>query len=201
MEEIVPGVFHWTAFHEGIRAQVSSYYLRDAGAVIDPLLPSDDALGWLSEHGPPQTVLLTNRHHYRHSGRIVDAFDVPVRASRPGMHEFSAEQRVEPFDFGDELPGGLIAHEVGAICPDETALHIPAHRALACADGVVQWAGNDGLSFVPDYLMDDPEHTKAALEAAYRSLLELDFELLLLAHGEPLNDGKRALARFVGDGA
>src|SRR5947209_17859549 len=119
MEEIVPGIFHWTAFHEGIRAQVSSYYVRDPGVVIDPLLPSDDVVKWLSEHGPPHTVLLTNRHHYRHTGRLVEAFDVSVHASSPGMHEFTPEQRVAPFDFGDELPGGVVAHEVGAICPDE----------------------------------------------------------------------------------
>jgi glyoxylase-like metal-dependent hydrolase (beta-lactamase superfamily II) len=88
-------------------------------------------------------------------------------------------------------------YEVDAICPDETALHIPAHRALACADGVVQW-GSPELTFVPDFLMDDPEQTKAGLRAAYRRLLELDFDTLLLAHGEPLaGDGKRALREFV----
>jgi len=46
--------------------------------------------------------------------------------------------------------------------------------------------------------MDDPEQTKAGLRAAYRRLLELDFDTLLLAHGEPLaGDGKRALREFV----
>ena len=91
-----------------------------------------------------------------------------------------------------------MAHEVGAICPDETALYIPAHRALACADGVVQWTGQDGLTFVPDQLMDHPEETKRGLREAYRGLLGLDFELLLLAHGRPQRDGRRALEAFAG---
>jgi glyoxylase-like metal-dependent hydrolase (beta-lactamase superfamily II) len=105
---------------------------------------------------------------------------------------------VTPFRDGDELPGGIIAHEVGAICPDETALHIPSHRALAVADGLVRWDGEEGLAFVPDSLMDDPRQTKQGLLDAYRTLLDLDFELLLLAHGAPLTaDAHRQLREFV----
>ncbi len=62
----------------------------------------------------------------------------------------------------------MVAYEVNAICPDETALHIPAHRALACADGVVRWRDQDELTFVPDQLVDDPEHTKTGPRNAYR---------------------------------
>ena len=48
--------------------------------------------------------------------------------------------------------------------------------------------------------MDEPERTKAGLRSAYLRLLELDFDLLLLAHGEPLTSGgHRALRAFVSD--
>jgi hypothetical protein len=199
MREIAPGLWHWTARHEQIGSQVSTYYLVGERVLLDPMLPPG-GLEWFEATGPPEHIFLTNRHHDRQSWELRDAFGCEVHCISNGINEISHRGPVTPFEFGDTLPGGIVAHEVGAICPDETALHIPAHRALACADGVVQWAGTDGLSFVPDYLMDDAEHTKAALEAAYRSLLELDFELLLLAHGEPVTDGKQALARFVGDG-
>ena len=47
--------------------------------------------------------------------------------------------------------------------------------------------------------MDDPEQTKEGLRAAYRRLLDLDFDLLLLAHGQPVVGGARdALRAFVG---
>jgi hypothetical protein len=200
MNEIAPGLFHWTAFHEGIRSEVSSYYLRDERVAIDPLLPGDEALQWLRENGPPRAVLLTNRHHYRHSARLIEAFEVSVHVSRPGMHEFSEEQRVAPFDFGDRLPGDVIAHEVGAICPDESALEIRSARALACADGVVRWGAPDApLAFVPDFLLgEDPEAVRGGLRAAYGRLLELDFDHLLLAHGLPaLGDGKQQLRAFI----
>jgi hypothetical protein len=200
MDEIAPGLFHWTAYHEGIRSEVSSYYLRDPGILIDPLLPDDDALKWLTDNGPPYAVLLTNRHHYRHSGRLVEVFGVSVHASAPGMHEFSEEQGVEPFEFGDELPGGVIAHEVGAICPDEAAFEIPSARALACADGVVRWGAPDApLAFVPDFLLgDDPDGVRAGLRESYRRLLDVDFDHLLLAHGLPVvGEGRQELRRFV----
>jgi hypothetical protein len=46
--------------------------------------------------------------------------------------------------------------------------------------------------------MDDPEQTKAGLRDAYRRLLELDFDVLLLAHGDPVvGEAKQALRDFV----
>lgn len=204
--EFIPNVFHWSSFHDGIGKEVSSYYLAGAGVIIDPRLPADgfeggtDPVEWLDAHGPPQAVLLSNRHHYRHSARLAEAFGIAVRASRLGMHEFRAAQRVEPFDFGDELPGGVVAHEVGAICPDETAFEIPSVRALVLADGVVRFDEPDApLGFVPDFLLgDEPEDVKRALKSSYERLLELDFEHLLLAHGLPLvGDGKEQLRAFL----
>jgi hypothetical protein len=59
-------------------------------------------------------------------------------------------------------------------------------------------AGEADLTFVPDQLMDEPELTKAGLRAAYERLLDLDFDMLLLAHGDPvLAGGKEALRAFV----
>ena len=46
--------------------------------------------------------------------------------------------------------------------------------------------------------MDNPEETKAALRDAYRRLLDLDFDHLLLAHGDPVvTSGKQALRTFA----
>jgi glyoxylase-like metal-dependent hydrolase (beta-lactamase superfamily II) len=199
VEEIAPGLWHWTARHDRINMDVSSYYLLPERVVIDPLIPPE-GLEWFKQREPPEHVLLTNRHHDRHAWRLSEAFNCTVHCIRNGLHELEGRGSVEAFDFGDELPGGAVAFEVDAICPDETALHFAAKRALACADGVVRGPGASGLSFVPDQLMDDPEQTKAGLRDAYRRLLDLDldFELLLLAHGEPIvAGGKEALLAFV----
>jgi hypothetical protein len=191
VEEIGPGIWHWSASHPRIGIRVHSYYLPGQRTLIDPIAPPE-GLDWFDEHGPPPSqILLTNRHHYRSSGEFVTRFGVTVRCVREGMHEFEHGEPVEPFAFGDELPGGIVAHEVGAICPDETALLVPACRALAIADGAVRPDEGASLAFVPDVLMDDPERTKESLREAYRRLGRLDFDHLLLAHGEP----------FVGNGA
>lgn len=198
MDEIAPSLWHWTARHDHIGAMVSSYYLEQARVLIDALIPPE-GLDWLAEHGPPDHVLMTNRHHDRHAWRLQDAFGCSVHCIRNGLYELEGRGRAQGFDFGDELPGGAIVYEVDAICPDETALYLPTHRALACADGVVRWRRGDQLGFVPDSLIDDPQDTKAALREAYRGLLELDFDLLLLAHGDPVvGGGKQALAKFSG---
>ena len=198
VQEIAPGLWHWTARHEHIQMDVSSYYLLGERVLIDAMVPAE-GLGWFDEHGAPEHVLLTNRHHDRHAWRLREAFGCAVHCIRNGLHELEGRGPVEAFDFGDELPGGAIAFEVDAICPDESALHIPAHGALACADGVVRSPQGE-LAFVPDQFMDDPEQTKTGLRDAYRRLLDLDFELLLLAHGDPVVGGaKEALRAFAND--
>ena len=197
MEEIASGIWHWVARHPRIKIEVSSYYLPAERVLIDPLVPSE-GLDWFAEHEPPAYVLLTNRHHYRESARFVERFGVTVHCVREGLHEFAGREPVEPFDFGDELPGGIVAHAVGAICPDETSLHIPARDALALADGAVRWEAGGPLAFVPDAFMDEPEETKEGLRESYRRLSELDFRHLLLAHGEPfVGVGREALASFA----
>jgi hypothetical protein len=196
MEEIAPGVWHWTARHPKIGIDVSSYFLVGPAVLLDPLAPRE-GLERLQELGPPREILLTNRHHYRGSDELVERFGCTVRAPRVGMHEFTRGERVEPYDFGETLAGGaVVVHEVGGICPDESALHAPAASSLAVADGVIQYGG---LAFVPDGYMDDPEDTKAALKRAYARLAdELEFDHLLTAHGEPLVGGAReALREFA----
>ncbi len=198
MQEIAPGIWHWSAEHPRIGIEVHSYYLPAERVLLDPLVPPDVA-DRLAELGPPQHALLTNRHHYRSCGELVERFGLTVRCVREGLHEFAHGEPVEPFDFGDELPGGIVAHRVGAICPDETAFHIPARRALALADGAVRFEPEGPLGFVPDRFMDEPERTKEELRAAYRRLVDgLEFDHLLLAHGAPfVGDGREALRAFA----
>jgi hypothetical protein len=201
MNEIAPGLWHWTAPRESIGMDVSSYYLEAERVLIDPMIPPD-GLEWFEVHGAPVHAILTNRHHDRDAWLLNETYGTTVHCIRNGLYEIAGRGPVEVFDFGDELPGDIAVHEVDAICPDETALYIPCHRALACADGVVRWRGGDKLEFVPDSLMDEPDRTKDELREAYRRLLELDFDLLLLAHGEPVvGDANDALRGFVDSAA
>jgi hypothetical protein len=206
MQEVLPGIFHWTAPHPRIGIEVSSYWLEGPGVLIDPLVPPEQGLDWFSQRtAAPAAILLSNRHHYRESDRFVARYGCTVHCNRAGLHEFSDGRRVEGFEIGEQLPGGAVAREVGAICPDDTALELPDSRALVLADGVVR-GGPDGenarLGFVPDSFMDDPPATRQGLLAACARLLEqLDFAHLLLAHGGPvIDDGREQLQELVDSG-
>jgi len=208
---IRPGLFHWTAAHPKIRIEVSSYWIADAKVLLDPLLP-ERGLEWLSEVGPPEHVILSNRHHWRHCSEIVSRFGCQVWCNELGLHELDGEpghERVRGFRAGCVLPGGIESHEVGLLCPDETALRFDLAEGGAClavADGVVrigEAARGDGpLAFVPDSLIgDEPaqvEAVKRGLREAYRRLCDLEWDALLFAHGLPLLDNaKEKLRAFV----
>jgi hypothetical protein len=190
MKEIAPGVWHWTALHQGIGAPVHSYYLADEGAIIDPMEPEGgvEAVGRISD---PRVILLTNRHHYRASGKFRQKYGVPVRCHRAGMHEFTKGEEVEPFEFGDRFPGDVAAVEVGALCPEETAFTVEREGGIvSLGDSVVQWGPDAPLGFVPEeHLGDDPEAVRRGLRESLAKIAARPFEILLLAHGEPVVGG------------
>jgi len=197
VNEIRPGLYHWQATHPRIQVEVSSYYVADSGTLIDPMIPPEGT-DWFEGAGAPRRIVLTNRHHYRQSDELRNEFDCPVLCHEAGLHEFEGGPKVEGFRFGDELAAGITALEVGAICPEETALHIELHEGmLAFADGVIRYGE---LGFVSDRLLgEDAEEVKRGLRESLARLLDRDFDSLLFAHGEPLlGGGKEALRNFIG---
>ena len=193
IRELAPGILHWKATHPNLKMDVSSYCLTESRVLIDPITPPEGVAWFEEKELQPAAIVLTNRHHFRHSGAFAERYGCAIYASRPGMHEFGPDQPVEPFDFGAVLPGGIVAHEVGVLCPDETALEIPEVNALAVADGVIDY---ERLGFVPDDYMDEPEHTKRGLYDRYERLADnVDFEHLLVAHGDPIVLNGRAELR------
>jgi hypothetical protein len=195
MREIVPGIFHWSAFHEPIGQDVSSYYVAPAEIAIDPKVPEE---GLEALPGRPKHVVLTIGLHHRDAAEFATAFDAPIRASREAADRLDGRLEVAPFGAGDEIVPGVSALRIGSLAPDEGALHIAFDEgALAIADGIVH--DGDGLAFVPNSLMgDDPPAVKAGLKQAYARLLDREFDHLLFAHGEPIvGGGKAALREFI----
>jgi glyoxylase-like metal-dependent hydrolase (beta-lactamase superfamily II) len=198
MEQVAPGIFHWSATHPDIQMRVSSYYVEPAGIVIDPLEP-DEGMGFFDAlEAPPQQVVLTSGLHWRHSDRFRDRYDATIRAPSKALHRFEGtDRRPQPYDFGDEVAPAVTAIEIGGICPDDTALHVDhGPGAVAFADGLTRMRGT--LGFVPDTLWEDPRAEQQVVLNSLRGVLERDFDVLLFAHGEPLaRGGHAALAEFV----
>jgi hypothetical protein len=192
MEEILPGILHWTTRHPDIGIDVSSYLLTESGTAIDPLLPAGEGPDWLGH--VVQHVVVTIALHTRSA----TAFGVPVRAPRAGLHRWKGRDiDVEPYDDGDEVAPGVRAFEIGAIAPDDFALLVDSGPGvLSIGDAIIRYGD---IGFVPDHLMgDDPDGVKRATVDVLERLLDQPFDALLFAHGEPLpSGGKAALRQFV----
>jgi glyoxylase-like metal-dependent hydrolase (beta-lactamase superfamily II) len=191
MRELSPGIWHWTAPHPNIGIDVSSYWIPELRLLLDPLAVPDEVEA-------VDCILLSCRHHVRDSLEAAERFHATIQAPRTGMDDFGDDTPIQAYDFGNKLVGGAVtAHQVGGLSPDETALHIPSVRALSIADGAIRYG--DELHFVPDQYMDDPETDKADLKRGFGELADqLDFDVLLLAHGKPYATGGRdALRRFA----
>jgi glyoxylase-like metal-dependent hydrolase (beta-lactamase superfamily II) len=198
VKELLPGLHHYTAFHEGIRSDVSSYFVSEPRVLIDPMLPPD-GLEWFRGDRESAVILLTNRHHLRKSDAFAKEFGCPIRCHESGLYEFENGPAVEGFAFGDELAPGITALEMGAICPDDSVLRIDVGGgALAFADGIIH---EDGVGFVPDrYMGDDPDAVKSGVRESVRRLLDQDFDTALFAHGDPIVGGaKKALRAFLAE--
>jgi len=206
MNEILPGIWHWTTPNSNIgNTLVSSYWLDDAGVFIDPLLPEDAGIAFFeSRPTPPQAVVLANRHHYRDSGKICERFGCRVHVPNAGLHQFTDGQPVVGYQPGDELPGGLRAFVIGSLSPDEDGLYLESASAMWVGDTIVRSPTDPAsrIGWVTDSLMDDPEETKAGLLQAFSEVLDdYEFEHLLLAHGLPLvGNGRSELERLLSEG-
>lgn len=193
IEEILPGLVQWSAFHEGIGRTVFSHFQLGSGTLIDPMEPTE-GLEAVAELATPQQIVLTNRHHYRHSDRYVERFGCPVFCHEAGIYHFADERPVRAFTFDEQLARDVRALELGSICPEETTLLLDAEECVLCfGDGVTRDA--DGrLAFMPDELLGEhPGRVRAGLGRNLRRMFDEDFNALLFAHAEPVLDGGREM--------
>lgn len=206
MNEVLPGVFHWSTFYPKIGQPVHSHYWAEGKALIDPLLPDEPEplLAELRERGV-DVIVLSNRHHWRSASEVQKAFpEVTVLCNDQGLYEFTDDEErwVEPYAYGASVAPGLKALEFAAICDDDAALLLDTPGgALLFADGVVVWNGE--LAFVPDFLLGpEPEQDRENLRAGLKRLLdEAEFDSLLFAHGDPwIGGGRAALREFLASG-
>jgi hypothetical protein len=194
IEEILPGIVRWDAFHEGIGHVVHSSFDLHSGTLVDPMVPQEGVQA-IAAFATPRRIVLTNRLHYRHSARYVECFGCPVLCHKAGLAHFDEDHPVQGFSFDEQLADGVRALELGSICAEETTLLLDAHKgALVFGDGLARDA-QGSLTFMPDSLLgEDPSGVRHRLLRNLRRMHEdEDFDALLFAHSEPLIDSGRAL--------
>jgi hypothetical protein len=207
-DRLAPDLWRWTArhpeWHPGeFGREVVSYALRagDDAVLIDPLLPpeSQPVLDLIERiAGARLSILVTIPYHVRSSEEIRQRFKGQAETTIWGhpactkrLDDSSGFRAVEP---GAELPAGITAHTIGKPRRHEMPFHLPSHKALAFGDAV---AAVDGKLVVwATARVDDKVERfhRERFNPTLEPLLELDFDRVLVTHGEPvMTDGRKQL--------
>ena len=189
VRDVAPGLWLWRQPHPSWEPgadwepEVSSFAVqsRGVGVLLDPLAPPPAAREvWdRIEALSPQAIVVLKPDHVRD----VDLFARWYAADGYGPQLYWRDDvprtELRAVHPGAELPGGLQAHYDGRGML-ETPLYLPEQRALVFADALT---APGGLLRV----WATPWHEERALPAL-RALLDLDFEHVLVSHGEPVHD-------------
>jgi hypothetical protein len=187
--EIVPGVWHWNVDDERIGGFVSASHAvatAEGTILIDPLPLAPDSLAQL---GGVTAIVLTTSSHQRSSWRYRRELGTSVWL--PQGTKLAEEEPDARYGEGDELPGGLEAvFAPGAGTTQHALLH---DSVLFVSDHLVRPRGR-GLALISEQYAHDAAQNRASLER----LLEREFDVLCLGHGEPVTeDAKGALAALL----
>jgi hypothetical protein len=185
--DVAPGLWIWRLsypnWHEGAGWPeiVTSTCVESGGevAVLDALAPSEGSPVWERlDASPPTLAVVLKPDHVRDVDLFVRRYG--CRAFGPWLFWRSnvPETELEPIEPGSELPGGLHALDDGR-GRMETPLWLPQQRTIVFADGLI--GGGDGLR-----IWETPHLDRA--RSVLRELLDLPFERVIVAHGEPVHD-------------
>ena len=192
MREVLSGIWTWPWFSEPHGYNFNGHLILHAAGnlCIDPVEPTAADLEEIARLGVSQ-ILLTNRNHSRAANK--------VRArtgARTAIHPLDAPHaRKEGAELDDELSlgdqvGPFVVVPVPGKSPGEIALHWPERKILIVGDAVVGDPPGR-CKLLPEKVVDDPER----LRESVRSLLALDFDILLPGDGAPILENARARLR------
>jgi glyoxylase-like metal-dependent hydrolase (beta-lactamase superfamily II) len=189
VRDVAPGLWLWRQPHpdweqgSDWEPEVASFAVESRGVsiVLDPLAPPPRAREvWdRLDARPPEVVVILKPDHVRDVDLFVRWYG--ARAYGPSLFWRGDVPRteLEAIYPGFELPGGLQAQHDGRGLM-ETPLYLPEQRALVFADALTAPGGELRV-------WATPWHEQRTLPAL-RALLELPFERVLVAHGEPVHD-------------
>jgi hypothetical protein len=189
IRDVCPGLWLWRqphpAWQEGAdwEPEVASFAVESRGArlLLDPLAPPPGARDvWdRIEVAPPSAIVVLKPDHVRDVDLFARWYDADAYGPQLYWRDDVPRTELRPVQPGDELPGGLQAHHDGRGML-ETPLYLPEQRALVFADGLTAPGGELRV-------WATPWHEERVLPVL-RGLLALDFDHVLVSHGEPVHD-------------
>jgi hypothetical protein len=188
LRDVAEGLWLWRQPHPDWREggdwepEVASFAVESRGVrfLIDPLAPPPSAReAWdRLEAFKADSVVILKPDHVRDVDLFVRWYGVRAYGSQLFWRDDIPKTELEPVQPGDELPGGLQAHDDGRGML-ETPVYLPEQRALVFADGLTAPHGEL-------LVWASARHEQRALPAL-RELLELPFEHVLVSHGKPVH--------------
>jgi glyoxylase-like metal-dependent hydrolase (beta-lactamase superfamily II) len=195
MRDVAPGLWLWRQPHPDWREgfdwerEVASFAVESRGTAVllDPLAPPPSAREvWARLDAFRATaVVVLKPDHVRDVDLFVRWYGVAAYGPQLFWRDDVPRTVLQPVRPGDELPGGIQAQYDGRGVM-ETPLYLPEQRALVFADAMTAPGGVLRVWATPWH----EERTLPAL----RALLALEFELVLVSHGEPVHDRAEYLA-------
>jgi hypothetical protein len=205
---IANDLWRWTArhpeWHPGdFGSEVASFAVRSGKdtLLIDPLLPPDpDGVLELVERilAERLSILITLPYHVRSSEYLRERFrrrvDTTIWGHPACAKRLKSKAGFNAIDPAVPLPAGVSAHAIGKPRRFETPLLIPSHKALVFGDAVAEQGGRLRV-WAADRVDDKVERFyRERFNPTLKPLLGLDFERVLVTHGQPvMKDGKQAL--------
>jgi hypothetical protein len=208
MQKLTEGLWRWTArhpeWHPGeFGAEVACFAASagDTTLLIDPLLPPqpEQVLETIDHNlGDRLAILITIPYHVRSAEELWRRYEKDAEttihghpASAKRLDDRSAFREIDP---GVPLPGGVTAHTIGKPRRYEMPLHLPSHDALVFGDAVAQADGRLVVWATDKVDAKVERFHRERFNPTLEPLLELDFERVLVTHGQPvLSGGKGAL--------
>jgi len=199
LRELRPSLYRWTASHPdaeddpqpgspadwGPDVGSVAYAARDALVLVDPLAPADrsDLLEELDElvrrHGKPVVILTTLQFHRRSREELVARYGASTSRAKKSLPD------------GVETIQIRRAGETMVWLQEPRAL-IPGDRLLGGDRGGLRLCPASWLRYLPSKM------SQAQLRKVLQPLLNLQVEMVLVSHGEPVLRGAReALARAL----
>jgi len=199
LRELRPGLYRWAARHPDAEKDPQpgspadwgpdvgsvAYAARDALALVDPLVPADrsDLAQELDElvrgHGRPVVILTTLQFHRRSREELVARYGASTSRAKKSLPD--GVETIQIRGAGETM-----------VWLQEPRALIPGDRLLGGDRGGLRLCPESWLRYLPSKM------SQAQLRKVLQPLLNLQVEMVLVSHGEPVLRGAReALARAL----
>ena len=180
----------WRAYDLVVKAELSSAALRLGERIylVDPILLVPGALSGWAPGAIIAEIFVTNVNHERAAGFFAADTGAPIRASVETANQLS-ELQIVPLGAGECVAGRLEVIAIEGAAEGEIALYFDDDDggAIILGDALIHF-GSAGFALLPPKYCTNQQQLRRSL----RQLLDLRFERLLFAHGQPLVADARA---------